>query len=126
MQRALEEKEDAVVVAISPAEPALLRSLRDSLGLRVVLLSDPSWSTYRAYGLERGSSLRLLLSPGLWFAYARLLARGRRPSRPAEDVLELGGDVIVDRDGRIAWIHRPRGITDRPRAAELARRLAAL
>lgn len=126
MQEALGSREDLAIVAISPGAPALLRRLRDGLELRVPLVSDPTWLTYRAYGLGRGSLARLLLSPRLWLAYARLLLRARRPKRPTEDVHELGGDVLVDAEGGLAWIHRSESAVDRPSPAEILRRVEAL
>ena len=123
MHGALAGREDVALIAILPAEPAELRRLRDELGLRGTLLADPSWRTHRAYGLRRGGFRDVWLSGPTWLAYARLLARGRRPNRPVQDVYELGGDVIIDRKGRIAWAYRSRHPADRPAVAEILRRL---
>ncbi len=113
------------VVAILPGEPALLRELRDRIGLRVRLLADPSWETYDAYGFRRGSVREVWLSPDTWAAYARLVSRGRRPRRPRQDPRRLGGDVIVDPEGRLAWVYRSRNPADRPSTAELLRQIAS-
>jgi hypothetical protein len=126
VQEALGGQDDLAVVAISPGAPELLRRLRDGLELRVPLLSDPNWSTYRAYGLGRASLARFLLSPRLWLAYAGLLLRGSRPRRPTEDVHELGGDVLVDAEGGLVWIHRSESALDRPSPDEILRRVQAL
>ena len=126
MQRALGERNHVAVLAISPGEPELLRRLREHLGLRIPLLSDPSWSTYRDYGLQRGRPWKLAFSPRLWLRYAGLLLRGRRPSRPTENVFELGGDALVDHEGRLAWIHRSENVLDRPSVGEILEQLHAL
>jgi hypothetical protein len=126
VQSALAGRDDLQIVAISPGAPELLRRLRDGLGLSALLLTDPSWHTYRAYGLGRASIARLLLSPRLWLAYAALLLKGRRPARPTEDVHELGGDALVDAEGNLAWIHRSASVDDRPSPAEILRRVEAL
>lgn len=126
MQRALAGRDDVLVAAIMPAEPAQLRSLREALDLRALLLADPSWSTHDAYGFRRGSVREVWLSPPVWRAYARLIARGKRPRRPTQDVFRLGGDALVDREGRTAWIHRSRHAADRPPAAEIVAQLDRL
>jgi hypothetical protein len=126
VQEALGSRDDIEIVAISPGAPELLRRLKTGLGLRVPLLSDATWSSYRAYGLGRASLVRLLLSPRLWLAYARLLLTGKRPRRPTEDVHELGGDVLIDAEGGLAWIYRSTNADDRPAPDEIERRVEAL
>ena len=38
----------------------------------------------------------------------------RRMRRVHEDTLQLGGDAVVDADGRLAWVYLSRGPEDRP------------
>jgi hypothetical protein len=52
-------------------------------------------------------------------AYGRLLRQGRRLERPSGDTLQLGGDFVVDRDGRLAYAYRSRGPDDRPSVDDL-------
>ncbi|MDQ4049819.1 MAG: AhpC/TSA family protein, partial [Actinomycetota bacterium] len=35
------------------------------------------------------------------------------------DLLQLGGDAVLDAHGRLAWIHRSAGPEDRPTVEEL-------
>jgi peroxiredoxin len=123
---ALAGRNDVAVVAVLPAEPAELRRFGEELGLGGTLLADPSWSTYRTYGLRRGGRRDVWLSPPTWLAYARLVVRGGRPHVPRQDVYELGGDFLVDREGRIAWAYRSSHPADRPPAAEILRQVDAL
>ena len=39
--------------------------------------------------------------------------------RPTEDTRQLGGDVVVDRDGRLAYLFRSSEPDDRPAVDEL-------
>jgi AhpC/TSA antioxidant enzyme len=93
------------VIVVSFAAPASLAAYRDGLGLHdAVLLSDVDRTAYAAFGFERGSLRRVWLDPRAWWHYAALLARGRRPERPQEDTLQLGGDVLVDPGGVVRWM----------------------
>lgn len=126
MQEELGDRADLAVLAISPARPEQLRFLRDGRGLTMPLLSDPGWTLYRRYGFERGRWWRLLFSPSTWTAALRELRGGGLRGRPTEDVFELGGDALVDRDGVLRWIYRSGHAADRPSPAEILGRARAL
>lgn len=73
---------------------------------------------YRAYGLGRGSVWKVW-GPKVWWAYLRLIRRGRRFQRPTEDTLQLGGDFVVGRDGRLVYAFRSADAADRPSVGDL-------
>lgn len=123
MQKELAGRSELDVAIVSPAEPESLERVGRELGLTVPLLSDPTWSTYRAFGFGRAGARTLLLSPRTWWAGFRAVLKGRPPRRPTEDYSELGGDVLLAPDGRVAWIRRSRNAADRPRPAEVLRNL---
>lgn len=123
MQKELAGREELDVAIVSPAEPEPLERVGRELGLTVPLLSDPTWSTYRAFGFGRAGSRTLLLSPRTWWAGFRAVLNGHLPHRPTEDYAELGGDVLLAQGGRVAWIHRSRNAADRPRPADVLRNL---
>jgi len=107
-------------VCVTFAEPALLRAFERELDLDgVTLLGDPARATYAAFGFDRASWARVWLDPRVWTRYAGLIARGRRPRAPEQDTLQLGGDVLLDPEGRVVWIYRSAGPEDRPSLAEL-------
>jgi hypothetical protein len=117
----LSQREDlgVQVVVVSFAPPATLEVYSSKLGLDgAVLLSDVDRAAYAAFGFERGSTARVWLDPRVWRRYLGLVARGRRPERPDEDTLQLGGDVLV-RDGRVAWVYASAGPEDRPTLDEV-------
>ena len=106
---------EAQVVVVSFARPEQLALYRERVDLEgATLLSDVERAAYAAFGFDRASTARVWLSPRVWIAYARLLARGRRPEMLEDDALQLGGDVLVDAEGRITWVHRSQGPEDRP------------
>jgi hypothetical protein len=108
------------VAVVAFASPAALAAYQRRSGLSdVLLLSDERRAAYSAFGFGRGSLARVWLHPGVWWRYARLIAGGRRLERPHGDLLQLGGDVLLDAEGRVRWVHRSRGPEDQPRIAEV-------
>lgn len=91
--------------------------VRDT-GLDWPVLIDESRGLYRAYGMERGG-LWHVWGPPAWWAYIKLLARGRRLRKMSGDVFQLGGDVLVDPDGIVRVHHVGNGPADRPPVSEL-------
>ena len=118
MSDRLAEFGGAPVALITFTKPRNLRGFRRRLGLAYPVLADETRAVYRAYGLPRGSWWRVWGVNSVR-AYGRLLRRGRRLERPRGDTLQLGGDFVVDRDGRVAYVYRSRGPDDRPSVDDL-------
>jgi hypothetical protein len=68
----------------------------------------------------------MLIRPRTLLAAARLVWRAKRLYRPIGDILQVGGDVVVDRAGIVRYAHSSEDPTDRPEAAELLRLIADL
>jgi hypothetical protein len=114
----LEEFGDAAVAVVVFGAPAAVAAYqRDRLTPLAVLL-DGDRAVYRAYGLGRGSVWRVWGLP-TWRAYLRLIRRGRRVQRPTEDTLQLGGDFVIGRDGRLLYVYRSADPDDRPPVDDL-------
>ena len=113
---------DVVLVAFD--EPSLLgaKILRD-LELPYPLLLDFERRTYADWGMGRTNIFGAMLAPSLNWRYLKLLLRGERFLGMAPDMYQLGGDFVVDRDGRIAFAHRMRDNGDRAAAAVLIEEL---
>ena len=118
MRDRLEELGDAAVVLITFTRQRNLRGYRARLRLPYPVVSDESRSTYRAYGLGRGRWWRVW-GPETLRTYIRLVRHGSRVRRPTEDTLQLGGDFVVGRDGRLLFVYRSKGPADRPSVDEL-------
>jgi peroxiredoxin len=114
----LAEFSGAAVVLITFTRPRNLRGFRRRLALAYPVLADETRAFYRAYGLHRGSRRRVWGLSSVR-AYGRLLRQGRRLERPTGDTLQLGGDFVIDRDGRLAYVYRSRGPDDRPSVDDL-------
>ncbi len=115
------------VVIVAFAKPESLAGYQHRQRLdQLLVISDPERRAYRAFDLGRGSVLRVWLDPRVWARYLQLMLRGRRPESAHEDTLQLGGDALIDRGGRIAWIYRSRGPEDRPSVADIQAALSDL
>jgi hypothetical protein len=114
----LDDLGDAAVALVTFAPQRVLRGYRARLGLPYPVLSDEDRAVYRAYGLGRGPWWRVW-GPATLRRYGQLLRRGRRLQRVGGDTLQLGGDVVVGRDGRVVMVHRSRGPADRPPVDDL-------
>lgn len=113
MRDRFEEFGDAHIAAVTFAEAAQLPPHRAHLDLPFPLLADPDRHAYREFGLGRGS-LRQIWNPGTLRMYAGLLRRGRTLRRPTQDTRQLGGDFVIDRDGRLATGFWPASPDARP------------
>ncbi len=118
MRDRLDEFGDTTVVAVTFSEQGDLTAHRRHLDLPFPLLADPDRALYRRFELGRGS-LRAIYSAGTLRMYADLLRRGRRLRWTTQDTRQLGGDFVVDPDGRLSAAFRPASPDDRPRITDL-------
>jgi hypothetical protein len=121
-RRHAEARVGLAAVGFSPAEA--LAPLAGYLGWQAPFLVDERRAVYGLLGLGRAGA-RQVYSPGTLAIYARALARGARPSRPAEDTRQLGGDGIL-RDGVLLARWRPASPDDRVEPAVLLTEAAEL
>lgn len=122
---------DAEIVIVTFAAPRLLRGYQARFAPELTVVSDESLDAYRAFGLRRGS-VWSVWGPKVIARYGRLLRAGRRGTGPKlgrpqlmGDPRQLGGDVVVDRDGRVSYIFRGNGPNDRPDVAALVAAVGA-
>ena len=110
----------ALVTFTTPDEAAAYQQRRQ---LPFPILIDEDRTVYRAYGLGRGS----FLDVWGWRAVRRYW-QILRPSGPgsrhdlqptSEDTRQLGGDMVIAPDGRLAWGHWSLNSSDRPSVDEI-------
>lgn len=90
----------------------------------VRLVADPDRRLYGTFAIGRGS-WRRVWGPRTIGAYLRLMRKGRRYRRHTGDSLQLGGDVVVAPDGRVAWVYLPDEPDARPTIEEVAAAVGA-
>jgi len=115
----------AVLVVVQAAPPVLAVFLRES-PWPFDIVADPTLAAYQAFGLGK-TTWADILRPASVLRYLRLILQGQRPLRPkeGEDVLQLGGDFILDPAGRLAYAHKSAEPTDRPPVDALLAALSA-
>ncbi|MHB8575268.1 MAG: AhpC/TSA family protein [Dehalococcoidia bacterium] len=88
-----------------------------------VCLSDPARTSYRAFGLRRGS-LSDVMGPAVLLPSLRAAAKGHFVGRPVDDVYQLGGLFVIGADGRIGYARYPRNSGDNPSDGTIRRIVA--
>jgi peroxiredoxin len=117
-------KLEAEVLLVAYDELSLLQA-KMLRGVQVPfrLLLDHDKEAYRSWGMGRTTPLRSFLSPVLSFRYLKLLWRGEPFLGLAPDMLQLGGDFIIDREGRITFAHPMKDNGDRAPVERLIQEL---
>lgn len=115
------------LVVVTQAKPAVLDAWLRKHPRPFPVVADPDRAAYRAFGLERGR-WAMFLRPGTMLHYIGLMAHGwvARPPLNGEDVLQLGGDFVLDRAHRLVFAHRSADPADRPAPELLVEPVRAL
>ncbi len=117
------EATGAAVAAVTFELPAFAEMYVEETGWPWPFLVDTDRRAYEAFGMTRGSRLKVF-GPNLWWGYIKLLLQGRdKVRKPHGDLYQLGGDVIVDAHGCISYLHCSETPLDRPTVEELVEAL---
>ena len=110
------------VLVVSFASPERVKAFLDESPRPFPVVSDADRAAYRAFGLER-TTVGAMLRPGVIARYLGMMFRGWLPSKPGggDDVLQLGGDFVLDADGKVLFAHSSVEPTDRPKIQELVK-----
>ncbi len=114
---------DALVVVVTFTRPRNLPGYRRRFAEPLPVLTDQDRALYRMLGLGRGSVARVW-GWRSFRSYVGLLRSGGRldrgpDDRTNEDTLQLGGNAVIDAEGRLSWLFRGSGPDDRPSVDEL-------
>ena len=106
MQQRYEEIRElgAEVVAVSFEPLHRLKEQVEDMRLTFPILSDPGLETYRAYGVRRGS-FRDVFNVGAGLQFLKLLFKGRLVLAGHGDIMQLGGDFIINEEGLLKYSH---------------------
>jgi peroxiredoxin len=103
------------VLVVSQATPEVLSLYLSRQKWHVPIVSDPDRAAYAGFGLER-TGWTSFFRPRVLLGYFQGMLRGYRVKKPyaGEDVLQLGGDFVLDRQRRVVFGYRSADPTDRP------------
>ena len=118
MRDRFDEFGDAAVAVVAFSAPQHLAAYQRERLAPIPALIDEDRGTYHAYGLGRGSVWKVW-GPKMWWSYVQRLHRGQSLQRLTEDTLQLGGDFVIGRDGRVAFAFRSDDPEERPTVDEL-------
>jgi hypothetical protein len=114
------------VLVVTQAKPEVLTRYLARRGGAFPYVCDPDRDAYRAFGLDRTGWLTFLRPKVVW-GYLRGFFRGyllRTPYR-GEDVLQLGGDFVLDKFRRVVFAYPSADPTDRPTVGAIRDALSA-
>lgn len=107
-------------LVVTQSKPEALAPYLDRMGWHVPVVCDPDRAAYTAFGLER-TRLRSFFKPRVLAGYLRAALRGYGMRKPVagEDVLQLGGDFVLNRQREVVFAHPSADPTDRPAIAAI-------
>jgi hypothetical protein len=112
------------VLVVSFGPPHIISRYLEAKPQPFSVVSDPTMAAYKAFALPR-TGIGSFFQPRVIWHYVKLLLRGWLPKKPHEgdDVLQLGGDFVLDAQQRIVFSYPSKDAADRPTPEQL---LAAL
>ena len=117
---------DAVVAAVSFETMSRTEKYAEESNWPWPLLVDRRRNAYQGFSMTRGSGWKIL-GPQLWWSYLKILVKHRmRVPTMHDDAFQLGGDVLIDRQGVVHTIYASETPVDRPTASELIDLLGSL
>jgi peroxiredoxin len=117
------DRRNVSIAVVSFANSAKLTQYQDDHDWPFTVLADPNRSTYRTFGLQRLSWLRVFSPATLWLYLRSMRNQERKHHYGKEDIYQGGGDFLIDRDGNILFAHYSRDPADRPTPARLLREI---
>lgn len=91
----------------------LSRIYVNEISLPWPLVVDENRALYRHYGML-SASLWNIWGPKTWFVYLKEIMKGQKLKKSEGDIMQRGGDVLIDPNGIVRMHHVGEGPADRP------------
>ncbi len=108
----------ATVVVVTFTRPRNLAGYRRRFAAPLTVVADEQRTLYSALALPRASVWTVYRWQTIR-RYAQLIRAGNRVEPTQEDTRQLGGNAVIDADGRLAWRYKGAGPDDRPTVDQL-------
>jgi len=114
------EAAGARLVVVTPQSADRAATWREEVSLGgALVIADPERTLHKALGARRPKPLWVLRPRVAAVGMRAILAGGRPGVTKGDDTLQLGADVVVDRDGQIAFLHLASDAADRTPPEEM-------
>lgn len=117
--RSLFEEAGARLVLIGQATPHHAAHFRRTMGIDLPVLADEQRVSYRAAGAKQATMDELLGPTVVAKGVVAAASHGVFQGRTIGDFAQLGGVMIVDIDGTIAWSHMSEDASDNAATDEI-------
>jgi hypothetical protein len=116
------------VVIITQAEPKRAAFYKEEHAVKGILLSDPNYKVYRAYGILDGDAPEILGTPDIDFSIGEQLQNDRIGTQRAlvDNPWLLPGEFIIDKSGVVQFAYRYSYCNDIPEYWQLEVELEAV
>ena len=104
------------LAAVTQGNPQETAAFSAEFAPGISCYADPERKAYRAYGLDLGNAMQLVLSPQVLAGTVRAKKRGFVPALPppGQEVRQMSGTFIIGTDGRIRLPYYYDTIADHP------------
>jgi peroxiredoxin len=107
-------RQNAKIVVVTFEDRPSSRRYVEETALPWPLMIDETRELYRSYGMLPGSFWDIW-GPRTWLAYLKEIIKGQKLRKSEADVMQRGGDVLIDPDGIVQMHHVAKGPAYRPR-----------
>lgn len=113
------------IVAVTQGEPQQAQALCDRFQVPFPCLADPRRSSYKAFGLKRGSVVQVL-GPAVLLRGVQAALKGHHIEKTVGDAFQMPGTFIIDGDGVVRYARYAVHAADHPAIGELVEALHSL
>lgn len=101
------------IVVVTFEANFLSRNYVEETSLTWPLIIDENREIYRSYGMLSASFWNIW-GPKTWLAYLKEIIKGQKLKKSEADIMQRGGDVLIDPNGIVRMHHLGEGPADRP------------
>jgi peroxiredoxin len=106
-------KQNVKIVVVTFEDSLLSRSYVEETSLTWPLIIDENRELYRSYGMLSASFWNIW-GPKTWLVYLKEIIKGQKLKKSKADVMQRGGDVLIDPNGIVQMYYAGEGPADRP------------